>query len=35
VEKSVHVEDKEVTLQDGSTATVRLFARAGAIGIAD
>jgi hypothetical protein len=31
----VHVEDKAVTLPDGSTATLRLFARAGAIGIAE
>ena len=32
-EKTVHVEDKEVTQPDGSTVTVRLFSKAGAIGI--
>ena len=32
-EKTVHVEDKEVRLPDGSTVTVRLFSKAGAIGI--
>ena len=32
-EKTVHVEDKEVTQPDGSTFTVRLFSEAGAIGI--
>ena len=35
VEKTVHVEDRKVTLLDGSTATLRLFARAGAIGIVE
>jgi hypothetical protein len=35
VEKTVHVEDKSVTLPDGSTATLRLFAQAGAIGIVE
>jgi len=33
VEKSVHVEDKVVPSPDGGKATVRLFARAGAIGV--
>jgi hypothetical protein len=33
VEKSVHVEDHEVRLIDGSRRTVRLYDRAGAIGI--
>lgn len=32
-EKTVHVEDKEVTRSDGSTLTVRLFSEAGAIGL--
>jgi hypothetical protein len=32
-EKTVHVEDKEVTRTDGSMITVRLFSRAGAIGM--
>ena len=32
-EKTVHVEDKDVALPDGSTTTVRLFSKAGAIGI--
>ena len=31
-EKTVHVEDKEIRLPDGSTLTVRLFSEAGAIG---
>jgi hypothetical protein len=35
VEKTVHVEDKDLTLPDGSTTTLRLFARAGAIGIVE
>ncbi len=35
VEKTVHVEDRKVTLSDGSTTTLRLFARAGAIGIVE
>ena len=35
VEKSVHVEDREVTLADGSVRTVRLYARGGAIGIGE
>lgn len=35
VEKSVHFEDKEVTLPDGSVRTLRLFARGGAVGIAE
>jgi len=35
VEKTVHVEDKAVTLPDGSSTTLRLFARAGAIGIVE
>jgi hypothetical protein len=32
-EKTVHVEDKDVRLSDGSTVTLRLFSKAGAIGI--
>ncbi len=32
-EKTVHVEDKDVRVSDGSTLRVRLFSRAGAIGI--
>ena len=32
-EKTVHVEDKDVRLQDGSTVTLRLFSEAGAIGL--
>ena len=32
-DKTVHVEDKEVTQPGGSTITVRLFSKAGAIGI--
>lgn len=35
VEKSVHFDDKEVTLQDGSVKTLRLFARGGAVGMAE
>lgn len=35
VEKIVHFEDKEVTLSDGSGRTVRLFARGGAVGVAE
>jgi hypothetical protein len=35
VERTVHVEDKAVTLPDGSTTALRLFARAGAIGIVE
>jgi len=33
VEKTVHIEDKPVIRPDGTKVTVRLFARAGAIGI--
>jgi hypothetical protein len=33
VEKSVHLEDKEIRTSDGRQATVRLFARGGAVGI--
>jgi hypothetical protein len=33
VEKSVHVEDKEITGPDGGNVTVRLFARGGTIGL--
>jgi hypothetical protein len=33
VEKSVHLEDKEVVALDGRRATVRLFARGGAVGV--
>ena len=35
VEKSVHVEDKKIKLADGTETTVSLFARGGAIGIAE
>jgi hypothetical protein len=35
VEKSVHVEDKALHLANGSSRTIRLFARGGAIGIAE
>jgi hypothetical protein len=35
VEKTVHVEDKQVRLPDGSVMTLRLYARAGAIGIGE
>ncbi|MDP1821432.1 MAG: hypothetical protein Q8K58_16255 [Acidimicrobiales bacterium] len=33
VEKSVHVEDRTITLPDGTARTIALFARGGAIGI--
>lgn len=35
VEKSVHFEDKEVKLPDGSSIRLRLFTRGGAVGIAE
>ncbi|MGI8789949.1 MAG: hypothetical protein ACR2I4_03585 [Actinomycetota bacterium] len=35
IEKSVHVEDKKVRLPDGTERVVSLFARGGAIGIAE
>jgi hypothetical protein len=35
VEKTVHVEDKEIKLSNGSTIMVRLYARAGAIGVGE
>lgn len=35
VEKSVHFEDKVVTLPDGTVKTLRLFARGGAVGLAE
>jgi hypothetical protein len=35
VEKSVHVEDREVTLADGTVRTVHLYARGGAVGIGE
>ena len=35
IEKSVHVEDRELRLADGMTKTLRLFAKAGAIGIVE
>jgi hypothetical protein len=35
VEKSVHVEDKQLRLSDGTTRTIQLYARAGAIGIGE
>lgn len=35
VEKSVHFEDREVRLADGTTHTIRLYAFGGAVGIAE
>jgi hypothetical protein len=35
VEKTAHIEDKTVTLPDGSTITLRLFTQGGALGIAE
>src|SRR4051794_38327128 len=35
VDKNVHIEDKTVTLADGTTRTVRLYASGGALGIAE
>jgi len=35
IDKSVHVEDRTLRLADGTTTIIRLFARAGAIGIAE
>jgi hypothetical protein len=35
VEKSVHVEDRQVTLPEGNVRTVRLYARGGAIGMGE
>jgi hypothetical protein len=35
VEKTTHVEDSEITHPDGTASTVQLFARAGAIGVAE
>jgi hypothetical protein len=35
VEKSVHIEDRVVTLPDGSSRTMRFYARGGAVGIGD
>jgi Uri superfamily endonuclease len=35
VEKSVHIEEKIITLRDGTTKHVSLFARGGAIGIVE
>ena len=35
VEKNVHIEDKTVTLADGTTPTVHLYASGGALGIAE
>ncbi len=35
VEKSVHIEDKAVRVPGGSTITVRLYARGGAVGIGE
>jgi hypothetical protein len=34
-EKSVHLEDKQVVQQDGTTSQLRLFARAGAVGLGE
>jgi hypothetical protein len=35
IDKSVHVEDRELRLADGRTKTLRLYAKAGAIGIVE
>jgi len=35
VEKSVHVEDREITLPEGNVRTVRLYTRGGAIGMGE
>jgi hypothetical protein len=35
VEKTAHIEDKNITLTDGSSTTVRLFTEGGALGIAE
>ncbi len=35
VEKSVHFEDKEVRMPDGSAMTLRLFAKGGAVGVVE
>src|SRR5439155_21502298 len=35
IEKSVHVEDKVIRLPDGARRTLRLYARAGAVGIGE
>jgi hypothetical protein len=35
VEKSVHVEDREVTMPEGNVRMVRLYARGGAIGLGE
>jgi hypothetical protein len=35
VEKTVHIEDKTVTLADGTARTIRLFASGGALGVAE
>jgi hypothetical protein len=35
VEKSIHLEDKSITLTDGTTHTIALFARGGALGIGE
>ena len=35
MEKSVHVEDRQVTLSDGSVRTVHVYALGGAIGLGD
>jgi hypothetical protein len=35
VEKSVHVEDRQVTLPEGNVRTVRLYAKGGAIGLGE
>lgn len=34
-EKSVHIEDKRIELEDGSSTTVHLYARGGAVGIGE
>ena len=35
VEKSVHLEDKTFTLPDGTTTTIKLFARGGTLGVVE
>jgi hypothetical protein len=35
LEKSVHIEDKTITLADGTTRTIHLYAHGGALGIAE
>lgn len=35
IEKSVHIEDKDVRLEDGTTKHISLFARGGAVGVVE